>query len=211
MFKRLNLADVHCTELRIVTHLRLSRGLAERIIEASHGHKERNVPSSALYGCIYTLGESPYAVRADVRHVKRREYHIEFRYVAEKWPKPPKDVNSPQILATALTEEPQEVILECDVYFVYNEKGDWRSAIEIPMVLAKREKGRGPFTHIEAIRLSKREEDQIRYFIEIGRTEEGAIQHWVHLTEVWKDVLSEEVPGQLLERSMALSRAFLTK
>lgn len=211
MFKRLNLANVYCEELRIATHMTLSRALAERIVAGSHGHKKRNVPDYALYGCIYKLDGAPHTVRAHASHVERREYHVEFRYIAEKWPRPPKGINSPEILATILTEEPQEITLECDACFLYHKGSGWRSVVEIPMRLAERRKDKEMFTHIEAVRLSKRYRNQIQYSVQVERTREGDIRHSVYFTEVWTGILSEELPKQLLERSAELSRAFLSK
>jgi len=189
--------------------MKLPTALAERIIAGSHGHKRRNVPDFALYGCIYRLDDAPHVVRAHIRHTQKRVYHVEFRYIAEKWPRPPKEINSPEILATALREAAQEVMIECNAQFIYNEKNGWRSTIEVPVPIAERDESKKLFTHIDAYRFSKREQDQIQYSIEIERIE-GDIRHWVYLAEAWKGVLSEEVPEQLLFRSSGLSKAFLS-
>jgi len=143
--------------------------------------------------------------------VRRNVYHIEFRYIAQKWPTPPKDIKSPQILADILSEAPQDALLECDGYFAYDEAQGWKSTIELPQPIVHRKKPREPFTHIEAIRLSKREENKIRYSVQIGRTPEGIIRHWVHLLEGWRGALSAQVPEILLEHSADLSRAFVNE
>jgi len=210
LFKRVDLANVNCKRLRIVTHLKLSSALAERIVEGSHGHRKNNVPDYALYGCIYTINRTPHVVIAEAKRIKE-QYHVEFDYRAEKWSRPPKDVNSPQILAAMLAEEPQEVSLNCDAYFVYDEKSGWKSRIEVPIPLPEEDGGEGPFTHVESLRLSKRKQEEIQYSIHIERTREVGILHRVYLAEARRGELSEDVPRYLLERSAALSRAFVTK
>lgn len=211
MFLRLNLAAFQCKELRIFTHVKLSPMLAKRIVAGSHGHIVRNVPRSALYGTLYTVKGVLHAMRADVRRVRGREYHVEFRYVAGKWPKPPKDVKSPQNLVNLLMEEPQDVILEGDAYFFYEREGKWTPAIEIPMAIKPSEEGEKPFTHVEAIRLSRRENNHKQYSVEIQQMEDGAIRHWVHLTEVWRGAMTKEVPRNFLKRSNTVSKYLLLR
>lgn len=213
MFGRLNLAAFQCDELRIVTHMKVSRMLAERIVAGSRGHTARGLPYSALYGTVYAVNQIEHTVLADFCRITEREdkYHIEFRYLAEKWPRPPRDIKSPQKLAALLTEEPQDVLLECDTYLIYKQAGGWRSSIEIPIPLKPQKQGRESLTHIEAITLSRREHDDIPYSIEIRRVKNGAIRHWVHLTELWKGALTGEAPKRLLERSSRLSKSLMRK
>ena len=211
MFQKLNLLKFHCEELCIETHLKLPRELAERIVASSHGHKKHNVPDYAVYGCIYTIDQIPYTVRAHIRRLKQEAYHMEFLYLSEKWPRPPKDFNSPQILANLLSEEPWTVTFECNAHFTYDKKDGWASRIDIPMLLDKQVRDTGLFTHIEAIKFSKQEQGQIDYSIQISRTSQGDIHHCVYITELWRGILSGEIPKHLLERSAELSRTFVTK
>lgn len=181
LFRRLNLAAFQCKRLHIVTHVKLSPGLAERIVTGSHGHMEGGVPHYALYGTVYTVNKIPHVVRADLSRAGET-YHVEFSYEAAKWPKPPKSVKSAQKLATLLAEEAQDVVLDSIAYFVYEEDNGWRSNIEVPIRLETQREGKQSFTHIESITLSSREHDHVEYSLGIGRTRTGAIEHRVYLT-----------------------------
>lgn len=211
MFRRLNLKNLQCEELRIITHVKLSPALAKRIIAAYHGHMTRNTPRSALYGIIYTVNKAPHAVRVDVWHAKDNEYHVEFRYSAGKWPKPPKAVKSPEILVNLLNEEPQDVELTCYADFVYNQDDKWRSEIEIPIALDSSKKGKEPFTHIEAIKFSRRENTHVQYSVQIEKRENGVIRHSVSFDEPWKGELTKEIPTLILERSNKLSKFLVNR
>ena len=158
---------MQCEQLRIITHVKLSSALAKRIIAIYQGRVTRSTPRSALYGTIYIVNKVPHAVRVDVRHAKGNEYHVEFRYSAMKWPKPPKDIKSPQILVDLLNEEPQDVEFICSADFVYNQNDKWRSQIEIPIALNSNKKGKEPFTHIEVIKFSLRENAHVKHFVQI--------------------------------------------
>ena len=211
MFRRLNLTNFQCKELRIMMHVKLSPALAKRIIAASHGHMVRSMPRSALYGTLYTVNKTPHAVRVDVWHVNDNEYHVEFRYSAEKWPKPPKDVKSPQILVDLLNEEPQDVELICYADFVYRQDDKWTSVIEMPIALNPSKKSEEPFTHIEAITYSRRENAHVQYSVQIEKGENGATKHRVHFDEPWKGELTKEIPTLLLERSNKLSKFLVSR
>lgn len=211
MFRRLNLRDLQCEQLRIITHVKLSSALAKRIIAIYHGGVTSSTPRSALYGMTYTVNKVPHAVRVDVRQAKGNEYHVEFRYSAMKWPKPPKDVQSPQILVDLLNEEPQDVEFICYADFIYHQNDKWRSDIEIPIALNSSKKGKEPFTHIEAIKFSSRENAHVKHFVQIEKLENGAIAHNVHFDEIWKGELTKEIPTLLLEHSNKLSKVFVSK
>ncbi len=207
MFKRLNLAKFNCESLTITLHAKLSSALAHRILTGSHHHATEGVPDLATYGSLYTVGKVRHAVQASVQRLKDA-YHVEIKYMREDLPKPPKGWKSVQRLVTDLAEEPQTVTVECDAYLVYDNKSGWKSAIEIPVPVPSK-KAEGPFTHIEAIRLSKRQQDNIEYWIQIRRGMAGELRHWVHIeSEV---SLSEELPGSLLGRSVQVSRLLLRK
>ncbi len=211
MFRRLNLRNLQCEELRIITHVKLTPTLAKRIIATYHGRMTRSTPRSALYGTIYTVNKAPHAVRVDVQHAKGNEYHVEFRYLAEKWPKPPKDVKSPQILVDLLNEEPQDIGLICYADFVYKQDDKWESVIEIPIALNSGKESKEPFTHIEAIKYSRRENAHVQYSVQIEKIENGATTHRVHFDEPWKGELTKEIPTLLLERSNKLSKVLVSR
>lgn len=211
MFKRLNLRAFQCEEFRIVTYVKLSSTLGKRVVDESHGHRVGGILQSALYGTIYTVNKAPHVVRVDVRHAKGNEYHVEFRYAAEKWPKPPKDVKPPQILVDLLNEEPQDVELICYADFVYRQDDKWRSVVEIPITLNPTKESKDPFTHIEAITFSRRENTHVQYSVQIKKIESGATTHSVHFDEPWKGKLTKEIPTLLLERSNKLSKSLVTE
>lgn len=208
MFSRLDLAASQCREICITTHLKLSLALAEKIVGESHGHKRGGVPYSALYGTVYTINKVPHVVRAYMRRIQEGYYHVEFRYLTEKWPKPPKSVKSAEKLAMLLNEEAQECLLECDARFIYEQKNGWNSVIEIPIAVPQKEGGQR-FTHIEAIRLSKREQDDIQYSVEIQRTRSGDVSHWVKFRELSKGSIEKEAPQRILERCSGLSKSLV--
>jgi hypothetical protein len=207
LLKRLNLAKFHCETLDIALHVKLSPALGERILMGSHGHKKGGEAYFALYAATYTVGKLPHAVQATVL-LEEEEYHVEFEYWRKEMPRPPKGWKSVQGLVAALEEEPQAVTVECDAYLGYDEESGWKSALEIPQPVASKEEN-PVFTHIEAIKLSHREEDKVRYSVQIRRTESGDLRHWVHLSS--EERLSPELPERLLERAAELSRALLRR
>lgn len=211
MFKRLNLKNYQCEELRIVTHARLSPALVKRIVATYHGRVTRGVSRSALYGMIYTVNRAPHTVRVDVLHSKGNEYHVEFRYVARKWPKPPKDIKSPQILVDLLNEEPQDVELTCYADFVYDQDGKWISLVEVPIALNSGKESKEAFTHIEAITMSRRENEHVQYSVQIEKTENKTISHKIRFDEPWQGKLTEDIPTLLLERSNELSKLLVSR
>lgn len=208
MFNKVNLANINCEDLCITTNVKLSSALAKRILSTSHAHKK---PAYAIWGRLYKFGRIPHAVRAEITHVQRNEYKVEFRYTVGEMSKPPRDFKSPEILATLLAEEPQEVMLECDAIFIYDKDRGWRSGIEIPLPLSKEKKEEDTFSHIEAVRFSKREHGQIQYAIEVTLTENNDVLHWINYTQTWKGALSKEIPEQLLAHCSELSRPFVVK
>lgn len=208
MFDRINLAALHCKRLRIITHVRFSPTLARRIVGETHGHVRDHEPDYALYGTVYTAKKVPHVIRAYVHRVQN-EYHVEFLYVAEKWPKPPPDIKSPEILGPLLAEEPQDVVLECDADFLYHQNGEWKSPLPLPMPLEKRTEGSLPFSHLEAIEFSRREKDSVQYSVQVRREDNGAIKHSVRHTELWKGPMTKDIPNRLLDLTSKLSRLLI--
>lgn len=209
LFRRLNLRNLQCEELHIITHVKISSRLANRIIATFHGRVTRDTPRAALYGTVYTVNKIPHAVRVDVRE-EGNVYHVEFEYVAQKQPKPPKNVKSPQLLVDLLNEEPQDIELACFAGFAYKQN-EWQSLIELPIVVNASKKSKEPFTHIEAIEVSRRENSHIQYSVEIGKLENGNITHSTYFNEPWKGKLTEEIPTLLLKRSSSLSRLLVSR
>ena len=211
MFCRLNLAKLNCKELSIVVHLKLSRTLAERIFKGSVSRKKDNVPYSTAYGCIYSRNREPYVLVVVFEHAKGDVYHIQFRYLAEEWPRPPRNITSPDKLVTLFSEEPQAVEFSCNAYFEYDEKKGWKSVIELPISIPSKKEGDRAFTHIESIRLSKRERKKIQYSIQFRRTRQGMIRHWVYFSGMHEEGMSEKLPEQVLKRAVKMSRAFINE
>ena len=210
MFRRLNLRNFQCEELRIITHIKLSSALAKRIIATYHGRMVRSTPRSALYGTIYTVNKIPHTVRVDVRRARGNEYHVEFRYVDKEWPKPPENVKSPQILIDLLNEEAHDIQLICYADFAYKQD-EWRSIIEIPIALNSSKESKAPFTHIEAIKFSRRQNTHVQYSVQIEKLENGTTTHRIYFDEPWKGKLTEEIPTLLLERSNRLSKVLVSR
>lgn len=208
MFKRLNLAKFGCDTLSIAFHVKLSPDVAERILAGSHSHKMDGKLHCALYGSVYTAGKARHGLRAYIEHAEGDEYHVESEYMRREVPKPPRDVKSVRKLAEALQEQPQVVTVECDAQLSYDEKSGWRSVLEIPMPISPADEA-APFSHIEAVRLSKRERDQVSYSVQVRWTKAGQLRHSVSF--VWEGALSEGMPERLLERSVQLSRLLLRR
>jgi hypothetical protein len=210
LFGRLNLRNLQCQELRIITYVKISSGLAKRIISAYHERTTRDTPRSAVYGTTYAVNKIPHAIRVHVWHEEGNEYRIEFAYVDQKRPKPPKNVKSPQLLIDLLNEEPQEIELICFADFVYKQD-EWRSIIEIPIALNSSKESDEPFTHIEAIEFSRRENSNIQYSVLIGKLEDGTTTHSTYFVEPWKGKLTREIPTLLSERSNKLSKVLVSR
>jgi len=206
LFKRLNLVNSHCNELRFATQLKLSPKLTERILTGSEGRERDNIRYFTLYGTVYTVQKTPYVVQAFV-HRRKNGCLIEVRYLCEKWSKPPKKVKPVLELATALSEEPQDATFDCNAYFEYDKKSDWKSVIGLPIPIARSKKDERLFTHIEGIRLSKRERGKIQYSVRVRRTKTGNIRHLVYFA--WKGPVSVNVPKRILKRSVQVSKLLL--
>lgn len=211
MFKLLNLAEVNCTALSIITHIKLSPEIADKVLNDSFVVKRGKVPFQAIYGLIYMVDDKPHAIRARIRRIRKKYYHLEFEYMQEKWPKPPKVYKSPEILANTIAQESQKAVIVCNAYFVYDKNGGWESTIDVPIPLEKQEGEEELFTHIEAYKLSRREQNEIKYSIKIERNKNGDIEHSVCIRDLLKGTLSENVAENLLERSVKISKAFLTR
>jgi len=205
LFRRINLAEVNCRQLRFTTELKLSPSLTDRILRDSRADEKGTI---ALYGTVYSARKVPHVAQAIVRR-RRNVCRIELRYLAEEWPKPPNDVKSVKELAIALSEEPQEAKFDCDVYFTYNERSGWKSILELPVALPKKGNEDLPFTHIEAIRVSKREHGKIQYAVQVRQTKTGNLRHWVYFTE--KGPVSSNTITKLLKQSVNISKSLLEK
>jgi hypothetical protein len=207
LFKRLDLAKFNCERLQLTFHVELSPGLADRVLTGSHHHKEGDEARLVVYGSVYHFRKLPHAIRAEVRRVDDGdECHIEVEFMRREMPQRPRSLRAVRSLAAALGEEPQEVSIECEGYFTYDENSEWKSAVEIPLPLAPMPEG-AFFSHLEAIRFSKRNLDELEYSVQIRRGRAGELRHWVSL--IWQGFLSEEVPQKLLEQSVELSRLLL--
>ena len=211
MFCYLDLASLNCTELCIFMHLELSSEVSEKIFASSYAHKRGNIPYWAVYGSLYKCNNVAHAMRADVSRIKGKAFHIKFRYMAQKFSAPPKDVKSLEILTTLLNEQKQLAGLECEAVFSYAEKDGWKSLLELPILLQERTTKKALFTHIEGVSMTKRKRDQVQYAVQLRRTSEGTIMHSVYLSDVWNDLLSERVPKHILKRAAALSKGLVTK
>jgi hypothetical protein len=209
LFRRLNLRSLHCEEFTILTHIKISSNLANRIIAAYRGRVTPNTPRSAVYGTTYTVNKIPHAVRVDVRE-EGKVYHVEFTYEEQKRPKPPKRIKSPQLLIDFLNEEPQDIELACFADFAYKQD-EWQLLIEVPMAIVSDKESKEPFTHIEGIEFSRREESHVQYSVEIGKLENGTILHSTYFNEPWKGKLTQEIPTLLLKRSSSLSRLLVRR
>lgn len=210
MAGRLNLAGLNCEELRIITHMELSTALIERISAESHSHSKDKVLQFAMFGSVYTANKVPHVAEAQIERVDS-EYHVEFTYLVEKRSRPPKDVKAVWKLAALLAEEPKDCLLECHARFRYDEKDGWRSAIEIPMPVPVSDQRVRPFTHVEAIRFSRREQENIDHSIQIQRTRSGYIEHRVYLAEPCTEAITEQLQKRLLRRSKKISELFIRK
>lgn len=210
LFRRLDLRSIQCRELTIITHVKISSRLAKRIIALYRGNITRDTPRSAIYGTIYKVNKIHHVVRADVWHAGGNEYHVEFTYEEKKVPRPPKNIKSPQLLVDLLNEEPQDIELTCYADFAYKQD-EWRSIIEVPIDLKSSKESEEPFTHIEAVKFSRRKNEHIEYTVEIERLENGTTIHSTNFDELWKGKLTEKMPKLLLERSSKLSKVLVSR
>jgi hypothetical protein len=149
-------------------------------------------------------------VRADVWHAGGSEYHVEFTYEDKKVPRPPKNIKSPRLLVDLLNEEPQDIELTCYADFTYNQN-EWRSMIEVPVDLRSSKESGEPFTHIEAVKFSRRKNAHIQYTVEIEKLENGTTKHRTYFDELWKGKLTEEMSTLLLEHSSELSKVLVRR
>lgn len=208
---KLNLRSLQCEELRIITHVQLPVSLAKRIAKKSHKQPARDVPIHSIYGMVYTINKLPYAIRADFGHISKKKYHVEFRYVAEKWPKPPIDIKPPQEFIDLLAEEPQDLMIECYADFVYNKGDGWKSEVSVPAPLTSSKEGEQLLTHVEAIRFSRREQGRLQYSIEVEPWLNDSVKHHIYLSEPYDKAITEDIPTLMLQKCDTISKSLVSK
>lgn len=209
LFRRLNLRSLHCEEFTIITHIKISPDLANRIIAAYRSPVTPDTPRFAVYGTTYTVNKIPHSIRADVRGGEKL-YRVQFTYEDQKRPKPPKHIKPPQLLIDLLNEESQDIELTCFADFAYKHN-EWQSLVDVPAAIDSDKESDEPFTHIESIELSRREKSHVQYSVEIGKSENGTILHSTYFNEPWKGKLTQEIPTLLLKRSSSLSKQLVTR
>jgi len=123
---------------------------------------------------------------------------------------PPKEVKLPKLLVDLLNEKPQDIKLTCYADFAYKQD-EWQSLIEVPVDINSSKENEEPFTHIESVKFSRRQNTHIQYTVQIGQTEDGVTKHSTWLEVAWKGKLTEEIPKLLLESSSKLSKVLVSR
>jgi len=213
LLSQLNLTSVNCNQLHLFTHVKLPPSLASTIFSETHVSNADRRSKTAIFGMFYHIGEVTYTVRAYVKRAKGQDYHVEYEYYDKKWPPLPKGMKPPQVLLDYLNPVLKDFVLYCDAYFTYSKTAVWKSAIELPIPLkADKASEEFPFTHVEALRLGKRDNDNELYSVQVQRSESGDIKHWVRFTELVKaDEVEENVAKQALAKSSSLSLLLMRK
>ena len=207
MLSRLNLTSVNCNQLHLYTHVKLSSSVANTIFSETHVSNASQRSKTAIFGMFYHIGEITYTVRAYINRAEGQDYHVEFEYYDNRWPPLPKGMKPPQVLLDHLNPFLKDFVLYCDAYFTYSKTAVWKSAIELPIPLKPDKISEEfPFTHVEALRLGKLENDNELYSVQIQRSESGDIKHWVRFPEMVKaNEVEENVAKQALAKSSSLS------
>lgn len=207
MFSRLNLAAENCQRLTIVCHPKLSAATGEQIMRASHSHVGEGAQSFAFYGSTYLAGGVPHVLEGHVwRHGET--YHVEFRYLQEKRSRPPRGIKPVRRLAQFLLNENQGVAFDCDATFSFGLAEGWELTLALPIPL-EGGKADAPYTHLEAIRVSKRRGDEIQLWVQIRKTKNGDASLVVFM-RAWA-TMSAETPQKLLRAAARLAGGFVRR
>jgi len=210
MYSRINLDNYNCTELHITTDIELPKDLVTKICNESFSVKSNSKFVYCIYGSIYNVDNKPHVIRADVRR-EGKKYKLEISYQPRKASKPPRRIKSVASLARNLKGVSQDTIVEADAIFKYKKKEGWVSQFDIPIALPKAKGADPPFTHIEAIRLSKRIKGDVQQSVQIRKNKNGDIINWVYIRLPWNKALSKQLLQILINNSSELSKAFVIK
>lgn len=211
MFSRVDLRRYHCEQLTFVFHRELSETLAEKVFLRPVGKGAPERPARILYGTIYTRAGQPHIVQGIV--IKAPDtYHVEFRYIAQRWPKPPKSIRPASALAEALAPEIKRADVDCLATFAYQKGQGWRPVLDLPLATPAFEAQDMVFTHIESITFGRRTADtdgELEYEVGFSSRPHDVACLRISLSIPNADV--RELPLKALKECADFSRRFVRK
>ena len=166
---RLDLPKTQCDRLSIVAHVNLPENVWSEMQEASISIHPDDEKPAVFYGSRYVVNNKTHAVRGHIVGTDEPdEYHIQVRYVPQDIERPPRSLKSVNLLIDTLAQHTENLSLECTVRFRYNLENGWDSRIPLPVPFFIG--GDSASTHIDGVRLSKREGEQLSI------TEDGCLR-----------------------------------
>ena len=182
MFNRINLVSRHCSRLNILTHL-------------DTGSIRPDLSQyPPIYGLNYRRGKTPHIGSGVLRETSTHQrHHVEVEYRVADWGKPPSSFANPDVLSDVLEQIDSPLDWSVTAVFEYP-TSEWSSGIAIPWELPNLS---GPFTHVEALTLSKHDGDSVEYSLEMRSTSPNEIRHLVTVQR------TATFSGDLIEKLLA--------
>lgn len=212
MLGRPNLARLHCERFNLIFHILLPPAVADDVLHGTVGHETGEDGFHVFFGSTYRVGGVPHVVTTSILSHGAKDYDIHLEFIQEERSRPPRGMRSPQRLGAILAHNiPQEPV-SFAIYstFAYKVSEGWRSVMPLPapLPMAQGRMSNLPFTHVEAVRISKRENSEVKQWIQVGVTEAGDLRHEVFLQR--HRILSKTFVQQLLKEASRLSRRMVT-
>ena len=192
-FQRPNLVSGHIKRLRLMMH---TQPLPAEDVE----------PHLGRYGTSYSRAKTPHIINGALLLTQNPGiYHITIEYRVSDWGKPPPDYKHPDSLWDFAKGGyyPHGIDVSGRLRYPTDE---WRSLIATPLDLREGLGDDPPFTHVEATKFSRREDDEVKYSVTVERLDSD-IDHVVDFKS--DEVLSDTAFADLAEKCKRLSRLFV--
>ena len=216
-----NLPKYHCPRFSILGRFTRSvhedieiRSLMDQTLAHETGPENDDgaVGRVAHFGSRFTVDGAVYRAFGDLtRNVQGDDANYELFIVNHRvhtgLPRPPRTVRSISVLMGAAPELFGAIDIECSFMFRYEEKQGYTSRVSLPNPLFLPE-DTGGVTHIERVEFSRRDNDQIQYWITISKPNpQGTTSHFVRFDTM--ATLSRQSIQEVLDRAKSISTRLL--
>lgn len=204
---RLDLPKFQCTQLIIIAHVVLPADAVE-IIFAKTLSTEESERRVATYGSRQVVNGTVHAIKGLVSRVESEMHHVIVSYMPQNLGRPPRVIKPVDLLLDTLGHYAENLSLECTAQFRYDIEEGWVSKIPIPIPFLLGDDSK--FTHLESVRISKREGNDIRYYVDASLNIAGTMLRHRVFVEI-EDTLSKSVSKKLLSITNELSKSLVTR
>ena len=190
----INLPGLNCIEFTVLGTITSSEAdhalVEEMMMTTAHEQEEDPDSLSAVYGTRYNVGANwvgGFGNLVRVSEDTQWTYYlvVTYRVDEDEIPPPPSDFKRVMDLLELTGQQFGQVSARYEATFVYPLGDGVQSRVQLPVPLLMAEQSSNyRLTHIEALILSRREDDQITHRVQVNSSEDGkSVSHTVRLED----------------------------